>query len=355
MGYVRFLLALSIIFGHFSISNKYLFGAPMALHLFFMISGYSITYVLTEKYRSGEKVKLKDYYISRLLRIYPVYIFVLFCSVAFEMYRYNQGNLHSTIGIFVRYVHDVPFILLTIASNILIIGQDLFMFFGFNLSNHKLFFTNSFSILPYRIDQLLFIPQSWALALILYFYFIAPWLVKRSTYVLIILAFFSFLLRIMLTAAGFPFEPWSYRFFPTELLFFLLGMLSYRWRAALNNVIKHIPKTMLLLFILMIIIIFRSLPYISFNDYQLFEWLFIIIFILVLPFLFVYRYKDRISAILGELSYPMYVTHILFSAIVSKLHFPDPYHGIATIAVTVLGSYGIIEATKLTLEIKTHR
>ena len=268
------LLALSIIFGHIPISNKLLFGAPIALHLFFVISGYSITYVLTEKHRNEQKVKLKDYYISRLLRIYPVYILVLLCSVAFEIYRYNQGNVNATIGLFVRYVHDVPLILWAIASNILILGQDLFMFFGFNLSDHKFFLTNNFSLSPYRIDQLLFIPQSWALALILYFYLIAPWLAKRSTCFLLGLAICSFLLRVILTAMGFPFEPWSYRFFPTELLFFLLGMLGYRWRGVLNKVIKHIPKALLLLFILAVIIMFRSLPYISFHDYQLFEWIF---------------------------------------------------------------------------------
>jgi peptidoglycan/LPS O-acetylase OafA/YrhL len=364
MGYVRFLLALSIIFGHIPISNKFFFGAPMALHLFFMISGYSITYVLTEKYRNGKKVKLKDYYTSRLLRIYPLYILVLFSSIIFEIYRYCQGNVTSTVGLFIRYAHNIPFILGVIASNIIIIGQDLFIFLGFNLSNSQLFFTNSFSVSPYRIDSLLFIPQSWALALELYFYLIAPWLVKRRTYFLLVLGISSFMLRIILTIEGLPFEPWSYRFFPTELVFFLLGMLSYRWRYTLNNVINHVHKILLFIFIIVIIILFRTLPYIELYGYQLFEWLFIIVFVLVLPFLFVYRHRDRINTLLSELSYPMYLTQLLFSAIVVKLHFPDPYHGIVTIFVTIAGSYGIskvmkplrnIWINKNVLEIKMHR
>lgn len=335
MGYVRFLLALSIIFGHILISNKLLFGAPMALHLFFMISGYSIAYVLEGKYKSGEKVKLKEYYVSRLLRIYPVYILVLIGSAAF--------TFRTWMGLIVRYAQSALFVLWVIFSNILIIGQDLFMFTGYNLSSHALFFTNNFSVSPDRIDQLLLVPQSWALALILYFYIIAPWVVKRSTRMLLGFALCSLLLRVAFTSVGFPFEPWGYRFFPTELLFFLLGVLSYRWREALNNIVRHVPKTPLFLSVLTIIVMFRSLPYISFYDYQLFEWIFIAVFVLVLPFLFAYRYKDRISSILGELSYPMYLTHLLFSAIMTKLHLPDPYHGITTIGVTILGSYALVK------------
>jgi prepilin signal peptidase PulO-like enzyme (type II secretory pathway) len=123
-------------------------------------------------------------------------------------------------------------------------------------------------------------------------------------------------------------------------------MLSYRWRFALNNARRRVPKIVLFCFIISIIIMFRSLPYIALSDYQLFEWLFIILFVLVLPFLFVYRHRDRINTILSELSYPMYLTQLLFSAIVAKLHFPDPYHGIVTIFVTIVGSYVIIKIMK---------
>ena len=255
--------------------------------------------------------------------------------------------MFSTVGLLIRYIQNIPFIFGVIASNILIIGQDLFMFFGFDVSNHTLFFTNSFSLSSFRIDSLLFIPQSWALALELYFYLLAPWLVKRSTCFLSMLAGYSFLLRIILTLAGYPFEPWGYRFFPTELLFFLLGMVSYRWNITLTDVIHYIPRTALFSFILAIIILFRSLPYISIRDYQLFEWLLIFVCILVLPFLFVYLHTDRLQRILGDVSYPMYLTHILFSSVVVKLHFPDPYYGIVTIFVTIVGSYGILKMVKL--------
>ena len=50
-------------------------------------------------------------------------------------------------------------------------------------------------------------------------------LFKRKT--IIILLFFSILLRLYLIKIGVGLkDPWTYRFFPTELAFFLTGALS---------------------------------------------------------------------------------------------------------------------------------
>lgn len=73
MGILRTLFAISVVFAH---SYGYVFvGGRNAVQLFYMISGFLISYVIVEKKVYSRVI---NFYVNRYLRLYPIYIAVAF-------------------------------------------------------------------------------------------------------------------------------------------------------------------------------------------------------------------------------------------------------------------------------------
>ena len=68
MGTLRTLFALAVVFTH--TSGHFLIGGKNAVQLFYMISGFLISYILVER---KVYVDVKSFYINRYLRIFPIY------------------------------------------------------------------------------------------------------------------------------------------------------------------------------------------------------------------------------------------------------------------------------------------
>lgn len=91
---VRFLAALVVIIHHVEM-GKFWFGQPniydksfvggvfgqLGIILFFVLSGFLITYLLLEEHRKTGTISIKDFYIRRVLRIWPVYYLIVFLSL----------------------------------------------------------------------------------------------------------------------------------------------------------------------------------------------------------------------------------------------------------------------------------
>lgn len=86
MGYFRLALAALIAFQHLTpLEGK---AAAIALWLFFALSGYTATFVLNEKYSSS-----KVFWAARVRRLYPQYLAVWLCSVAWaSLYGSRLGT-----------------------------------------------------------------------------------------------------------------------------------------------------------------------------------------------------------------------------------------------------------------------
>lgn len=95
---LRAIAALVVVINHIELikrSNKIddfgsiLPDAHIAVILFFVISGFLITYLLGKEWDLNQKVSFKKFYFRRILRIWPLYYFVILLS--FILFNYNQS------------------------------------------------------------------------------------------------------------------------------------------------------------------------------------------------------------------------------------------------------------------------
>jgi peptidoglycan/LPS O-acetylase OafA/YrhL len=91
---LRGIAAIMVIFGHvellkksFSLANIYDGGGPFFLYLgthavtfFFVLSGFLITYLLIKEKEIGNGISIKNFYLKRVLRIWPVYYLLFICG-----------------------------------------------------------------------------------------------------------------------------------------------------------------------------------------------------------------------------------------------------------------------------------
>ncbi len=224
MGALRFILAMSVAYGH---AGDFL-GFPLipgdtAVQCFYAVSGFYMALVLNEKYRPQSS----SYFLfisNRFARLFPAYAAVLCLTLIF-------AAVSSPELPFVSRWHSLPALdwwsaAFLIGSQILMWGQDLY--FYLTLKAGALTFWPDFHTAPEPIIPLLVIPQGWTLGLEFSFYLIAPFIVRRSAAAIVSVLAASLALRLLLQLAGYSGDPWSYRFFPSELAVFLLGALGYR-------------------------------------------------------------------------------------------------------------------------------
>jgi len=340
MGLIRLLLAISVVLVHSnSIFGIYLLDARYAVQLFYMISGFYMSLILNEKYLNKS---YKLFISNRLLRLYPIYFVVLVVTI---IYSFSTGILFNDYGRitpFINYLLNIKigYYLILAALNLSIIGQDIVFYLGLDTISGNLFFTTNFHNTQPQIHQFLIVPQSWTLSIEMYFYMIAPFIVRKRSYIIIILVVTSLALRVIwFYNFSLYKDPWVYRFFPFELFFFLSGSLGYKLYIKIKalsvpKILNYIIITYMLLFILLYHII-------TINIIMKTLLLFISLFI-SMPFIFNFTKYYKIDRFIGELSYPVYIVHMLIGMILIKF-IPLKYLGIAVSLVSIFVSMILIK------------
>ena len=77
-------------YAHFTMEDSFfawLGGAGVTL--FFVLSGYLITYLLLAEYKNEQKINIKDFYIRRVLRIWPLYFFTIAINLFYAYFTYT--------------------------------------------------------------------------------------------------------------------------------------------------------------------------------------------------------------------------------------------------------------------------
>ena len=117
---LRFIGAFAVILSHieflkslYGFENLMKYGfyqktnGHLGVILFFVISGYLITYLLLKEYNTNKTINIKHFYLRRVLRIWPLYYLMVIISVFLVPYffdkvgfRYNSFEFKETIYYF---------------------------------------------------------------------------------------------------------------------------------------------------------------------------------------------------------------------------------------------------------------
>lgn len=290
--------------------------------------------ILNTKYIGKGSYKL--FITNRILRLFPMYITILLMtligSISTGLVLNNWGKLAPYIDNYSSY--NIETLIFMIFTNLFILGQDIVMFLGIDNNLGSLYFTENFRNTNPPLYSFLFIPQAWSIGIELTFYIIAPFLVRKNILLIILFIFVTICLRLYIYfILGLINDPWSYRFFPTELTLFLFGSIAYKIYTMIND---HSNLIKLQYIILSIFAIFLfSYEFISLNK-DLLKWSLYIYTFISIPYLFKLTKNNKLDNFFGELSYPIYLIHVLIVYLVNQLNLPNFTAEISVLLSTII-------------------
>ena len=335
MGLIRFLLACGVVLCHTSLVFGYTpLSGNLAVQCFYIISGFYMSLILNEKY-VGEKANFL-FYSNRALKIYPIYFINLILLLLWSYFVYKRGALPGTITLYHQHTISLPVLSYFIFSNIAIVGLDWLFFFGLNKAG-GLYFTSNFNTdADPKIYNFAFNSIAWTVGAELVFYIFAPFVVRRNVWFIACLLLLSLALRISLAQFGLIVAPWDDMFFPSQIMFFMGGALSYHLYKLIQD--KSInKKTFQILYLVFILII--TLYYQFFSESYTKQTVLFVSTILLIPFAFILTKKSKLDRFLGDLSYPIYISQFLFIKIVSIKAFPKPFgKGFSSLVLIIIFS-----------------
>lgn len=335
MGTLRFLLALAVVIVHSSpIMGLTLLPGPVAVRAFYIISGFLIAMVISRKYQYRDRSYY--YFLSnRFYRLYPLYITIVILtvllSIGYGLFLGDWGKLQYYINHYQASPQSLPSLMVVMLTNFTVVGQDIMTFLSIDPDSGKLLF-HRMQDRPV-LQELLLIPIAWTVAVEFYFYLVAPFFVTKTikTILTILVSVLVFRYILMVTGAA-PDSFAIYRFAPTEIYWFLLGVLCYRlpFPAFLKS--RQFAYGVLVLMIVFMV----AYNHLSWAN----DWKNIIVYAITfisLPALFAHVSKLRIDKNLGELCYPMYLVHAFVLLIVGANSFPKSWGtGIPTVLLTII-------------------
>lgn len=315
MGIIRILLALSVVFAHssvFALTGNTLVGGLIAVQCFYIISGFYMALVLTQQYTTRT-----NFYFNRFLRLYPTYWFLLVASTLLFLILGKPTFVNVILNSDVLHWDGKIFMLF---ANVFIFGSDIMMFMF--PSPDGLRFTSDFSAhaatlwSPYHS-----MPQAWTLPVEMLFYAIAPFVVKSPARLMGIFIL-SMIVRYFVYAHISANDPWTYRFFPSEAAFFCAGALAFHVYGVTKKL--RVSREIGLIFFVAIILYitnFNRVPPLIGNTFLFSGRLlqFYGVVLMALPFVFHLTRDNRLDRWLGEMSYPIYLTHLFVIAGASHL------------------------------------
>lgn len=327
MGYFRILLALGVVLFHTGSLFSYTgINGIVAVHIFFIISGFYMALILKNKY-AQTKHPYYTFLTNRFFRIYPIYEIVLLISICESFLHISHFNISSILmgmySMFPNYIsarHGIGAI------------EDVTLLVRFDYFSPAMLYNN----LP-------FVSPAWTLILELLFYIIAPFLIlfKKRYIFLLTLVFLCihFLTSHFYTING---KYVSDYFFLSNLFFFLFGIISYYFYMLIKEKSIHIKYSFLLsCAFLVIILLWNYFPESKFHWIIIKEWSMYFLTPIVIPLLFDSFKNVPLNNFFADLSYPVYITHF---SVIDFLHFEldyasgEKYFTLWTLCITLVFS-----------------
>jgi peptidoglycan/LPS O-acetylase OafA/YrhL len=317
MGLLRILLILAIVIGHtYPVHGFRMCGGAIAVDVFFILSGFYTYLILNEKYIGANK-SYKLYITNRMLRIYPTYYLIILMSIfTAHIYYKSTGRGFSLILPYINYWSslDMSSVVIIILTNLTIVGQEILNYMSLDHSMGTFYLTPCFwkNGEPFLWSFIL-IPQAWAISLMMIFYLIAPLLKDLSIRKMILIILGSLVVRAVIYALDLCEDPWQRKFFPAELVFFIMGGVSYRILCIVREKYKSMSVVNAICFLAVIIITlaYQYFPDLMIGYFSLRQWGYYLFITMLIPFVFMYTKDQKIDKILPEISFIVYLNHFL--------------------------------------------
>jgi peptidoglycan/LPS O-acetylase OafA/YrhL len=174
-------------------------------------------------------------------------------------------------------------------------------------------------------SKFLLIAPAWTLGLEMTFYLFAPKLVALSRNSILLFVIFFLALRVTFWSLGYSQDPWSYRFIIFELPIFFLGIFVEKFKTSKIELYKISNTAAYLMIVIFYFVIGILIHYVT-SDYI---WLLTMVLLFSILILLFSGESERDRKI-GELSYPLYLSHILTitctAVLLEKLRFFENAH-----------------------------
>jgi peptidoglycan/LPS O-acetylase OafA/YrhL len=259
---------------------KFGFNSGYAVLFFYVISGFLITYALSQKY--GDDTR--GFYKSRFIRIFSLYwpvVVVVLLVLEESRATFMAGTLWDKL------------------TGVFLLGADWNIAFA-------TYPTPNFGA------TIRFLEQAWTLGAELTFYLMAPLLMRSWKFGAVLLV--ASLGVRWLFAGNDPNGTWSYYFIGSTICFFMLGHLiclaARRWR------VLAYPRLGLPLMVCSFMVMTFGSYAGGFDTARL--WVSILLFTIALPGLFEATKNLRWMNIAGDLSYPIYLIHLVLLVLIGK-------------------------------------
>lgn len=312
VGAIRAFLAISVYIWH---ENHGIFGyrgpdGQTAVEGFFIISGFYMFMILDGSYRSPWL-----FLSNRWLRLYPGYLAVLaatvvvlgaarawtgdwacpdvhYCGALYEAERSGAALSTGTV-------------LFALVANLGLLFQDLTFYLGIDAAGSMYWVFSFKDAPPPHLWKFMGLPQAWSLSVELYFYALMlvmhRW--RSRTLVLVVLA--GAAAKLWIHVQDIP-DPWVDKAFPVEVMMFALGGLAYR---AYRD--RPAPAAATAAAVAWAVALVSVLFFLIPGPGPVKTYGFCLMLALALPALFRHSASSVLDRRIGDLSYPIYLTHQL--------------------------------------------
>jgi len=379
MGVIRLILALVVLIFHCpeGVIPRFLHPA-LAVQCFYAISGFLMQLVIQRYQQSGGQYWYMAFYKSRAFRLLPLYWIFAFLMIVFC----NNGVLggFSSIG-------NIQGILIYCVTNIVILGQDILRLVYYDLDSHQFHILPAFTedmkvvLTPHTIFGSAFtvMGQSWTLSVEMWFYLLVPFLLLRRIEVLIGIIGLSILSRCVWAHYGYTHHTFMYGIIMNEIAIFLSGALAarfYRYWLEDGKILRLLSRytserqaqwlVKSLGFIALPLLIeyyYEGWNYFpsggSWDSGLLnvpYKWWAVILFtVLSLPFLFYSMSRLKIDRFIGDLSYPVYISHFFIISLLEKTSLSKEMLVVYTMLLSITVSIIMIYTVERPLDKLRHR
>lgn len=307
---LRFIAALAVIITHTELlkgvfgfksywQNAFIFNlGGMGVYFFFVLSGFLITYLLLVEKKKYPYIKIKNFYVRRILRIWPLYYLIVI------------------VGFFILPKFDI--------FHISYLEESFKSNFTENLILYVLILPNlAFSLFPAVPN----IGQAWSIGVEEQFYLVWPWIISKSknilkTLLVIIISLFLLKVGVLILGKIYNGSAW---YGPLKLMVAMskfecmaIGGIGAYFLFSKSTILKiFYNKYVLVLSILGIPLLIYITPNILQDGIHIvYSILFLIIILNVSNNTLKLNFENKLFNYLGKISYGIYMYHFMIIPVV---------------------------------------